>query len=70
MRPLEQAVFQVWGERRLQPVEVHSWDQEFKPGFRLQAEMVLAASRGEASDAVTLNESMETMRLINAIYGQ
>lgn len=70
LRPLEQAVFQVWGERRLQPVELHAWDQEFKPGFRLQAEMVLAAARGEESDAVTLHEAMQTMHLINAIYGQ
>lgn len=70
MRPLEQAVFQVWGERRLQPVEMHAWDQEFKPGFRLQAEMAIAEARGEPSDSVTLTEAMETMHLINAIYGQ
>jgi predicted dehydrogenase len=70
MRPLEQAAFQAWGERRLQPVEVHAWEQEFKPGFRLQAEMAVAETRGESSDSVTLHESMETMRLINSIYGQ
>jgi predicted dehydrogenase len=70
MRPLEQASFQVWGERRLNPLEMHSWDQEFKPGFRLQAEMATAETRGEASDSVTLAEAMETMRLINSIYGQ
>lgn len=70
MRPLEQAAFQVWSERRLQPVEVHAWDQEFKPGFRLQAEMALAEARGGSSASVSLDEAMETMRLINAIYGQ
>lgn len=70
MRPLEQAVFQVWGERRLQPVEVHAWDQEFKPGFRLQAEMAVAEARGNSSSSVSLDEAMETMRLINSIYGQ
>ena len=70
MRPLEQATFQVAGERRQNPVEVHAWDQEFKPGFRLQALMAVAAAVGEASDSVTLDEAMETMRLINSIYGQ
>ncbi|HEX8920151.1 MAG TPA: Gfo/Idh/MocA family oxidoreductase [Pyrinomonadaceae bacterium] len=70
MRPLEQASFQVAGERRLNPVELHPWDQEFKPGFRLQAEMAVAAARGEASDSPTLTEAMETMRFINSIYGQ
>ena len=69
MRPLEQAAFQVWGERRLQPVEVHAWDRDFKPGLRLQAEMVVAAALGKPSDSPTLDEAMETMRLIKAIFG-
>jgi len=70
MRPLERAAFQVWGERRLQPVEVHSWDRDFKPGLRLQAEMAVAAALGKPSDSPTLDEAMETMRLINEIFGQ
>ena len=70
MRPLEQAAFQVWGERRLHPVEVHPWDRSFKPGLRLQAEMAVAAALGKPSDSPTLDEAMETMRLINAIFAQ
>lgn len=70
MRPLEQAAFQVWGERRLQPVEVHSWDRGFKPGLRLQAEMAVAAALGKPSNSPTLDEAMGTMRLINEIFGQ
>jgi predicted dehydrogenase len=68
MRPLEQAAFQNAGERRLQPVEVHAWDREFKPGFRLQAQQVIQALRGEPSSAPTLEQAMETMRLIAAVF--
>jgi predicted dehydrogenase len=69
MRPLEQAQFQLAGERRLQPVEMHVWDREFKPGFRLQAEEVVKAVRGEPSLAPTLDQATETMRLIGGIFG-
>ncbi len=47
MRPLEKAVFQNAGERKLNPVEPHAWDGAFKPGSRLQAERVVAAVRGK-----------------------
>lgn len=69
MRPLEQAAFQVWGDRRLQPVGVHPWDRDFKPGLRLQAEMAVAAALGKPSDSPTLHEGIETMRLISEIFG-
>lgn len=68
MRPLEQAVFQNRGERRLQPVEVHPWDRDFKPGFRLQAENTVTAALGLPSDSPTLEDAMGTMRLIQAIF--
>jgi hypothetical protein len=68
LRPLEQAAFQNAGERRLHQVEVHAWDREFKPGFRLQAQAVVDALGGQASGAVTLEESLRTMRLISAIF--
>jgi predicted dehydrogenase len=70
MRPLEQASFQVWGERRLQPVEMAQWDRDFKPGFRLQAAMAVKAALGQPSDAPTLDEALETMELIAAIFAQ
>lgn len=70
MRPLEQAASQVWGERHLQLVGVHSWDRDFKPGLRLQAEMAVAAVLGKPSDSPILDEAMKTMRLINEIFGQ
>ena len=68
MRPLEQAAFQLAGERQLNPVEAHAWDKDFKPGFRLQAEHAVAAALGRPSDAATLDQAMETMRLISAIF--
>jgi len=68
MRPLEQAAFQTWGERRLHPVEIHPWDREFKPGFRLQAQMAVAAALGKPSDSPMLDEAMETMQLISEIF--
>ena len=70
MRPLEEATYQECGERQLHPVEVHQWDRDFKPGFRLQAEMAAAAALGEPSDIPSLDEAMKTMRLIAAIYSQ
>ena len=68
MRPLETATFQLAGERRSQPVPVHPWDQDFKPGFRLQAEHAVASALGQRSDCPTLEEALETMRLIRAIF--
>ena len=68
MRPLEEASFQLSGERYLHRVEVHPWDREFKPGFRLQAEIAVAAAMNKPSESPTLEEAMSTMRLIAAIF--
>lgn len=70
MRPLEHAAYQIAGERRLQPVEQCAWDREFKPGFRLQAEMAVSAALGRPSESPTLAEAMQTMKLIQEIFGQ
>ena len=67
MRPLERASYQNAGERTLNPVEAHPWDKDFKPGLRLQAQRVAEAVYGDAP-AVTLDEGLRTMRLIEAIY--
>ncbi len=68
MRPLEQLAFQNRGERRVNCVQMHHWDKDFKPGFRLQAEMAARAALGQPSDSPTLDDAMRTMRLITAIY--
>lgn len=67
LRPLEKAVFQNAGERKQNPVESHAWDAEFKPGFRLQAEQVASALRGNGH-ATGLDEAMRTMRLVRDIF--
>ena len=68
MRPLEEASYQMRGERRLHNVAGHEWDEEFKPGFRLQAKMAVAAALGEPSESPTLAEAMDTMKLIADIF--
>jgi predicted dehydrogenase len=67
LRPLEKAVFQNAGERKQNPVEPHAWDAEFKPGFRLQAERVVSALRGNGN-ATGLDEAVRTMRLVRDIF--
>lgn len=69
MRPLEQAAFQIAGQRKLEVVESHPWDTQFKPGLRLQAEKAVAAARGEANDLPALQNAMESMRLVQTIFG-
>lgn len=67
LRPLEKATFQNAGERKLNAVDPHAWDANFKPGFRLQAERVADAVRGKAG-AVTIDDAMQTMRLVRDIF--
>lgn len=69
MRPLEQAAFQIAGQRKLEVVESHHWDTQFKPGLRLMAEKAVAAANGEVNDLPTLQKSIESMRLVHAIFG-
>jgi predicted dehydrogenase len=68
MRPLEKALFQNAGERTLNPVEHHARDAEFKPGFRLQADHVIARLRGLPSDIPDLAEAMRSMRLVHRLF--
>lgn len=70
LRPLEKAVYQNAGERALNPVEADPADVAFKPGFRVQAERVIAAIRGETTGAPSLDEALETTELVAKIYGR
>lgn len=69
LRPLEQAAFQIAGQRKIESVESHPWDTQFKPGLRFQAEKAVAAAKGKANDLPTLQNAMESMRLVQAIFG-
>lgn len=69
MRPLEQASFQLNGQRKLEPVTPHEWDQKFKPGLRRQAELAVRAAMGESTpDLPTTEDALRSMRLAQAIY--
>lgn len=69
MRPLEQASFQLNGQRKLESVSSHEWDRQFKPGLRRQAELAVHAARGAAPPELpTLEQALVSMRLVQAIY--
>jgi predicted dehydrogenase len=68
MRPLEQASFQLYGSRKLEPAVTHEWDTKFKPGLRVQAGEAVKAVMGKPHNLPSLEDAMKTMRLIGAIY--
>ncbi len=68
LRPLEEAAYQLAGERRLVSIPSHAWDREFKPGLRLQAEHAVAATRGGRCEVPTIGDSLRTMQLVEAIF--
>ena len=68
MRPLENVFYQDAGSRALVPIATDPIDTNFKAGFRLQAEHAIATALGECSQSVTLDEAVETMRLVAEIY--
>jgi len=68
MRPLEKAIFQNAGERSLNEVQATEADLQFKPGFRVQAEQVVGAWRGENTGAATIDDALATTELVAKIY--
>lgn len=69
MRPLEQLAYQSAGQRKTEMVEPHPWDIQFKPGLRLQAEQAVSTVFGKKTDLPTLQDSLESMKLVNQIFG-
>jgi len=69
LQPLEKATFQNANERKQIHVEPDAADVNYKAGFLRQAEAVLGAVGGEKTRAVTISESLQTMQLINRIFG-
>jgi predicted dehydrogenase len=68
MRPLEQAVTQAIGAPA-ETIPVDDCDVRFKPGFRLQASLAAAAATGgDPRWLPTLDEGLETMRLIARMF--
>lgn len=69
MRPVEQAAYQLAGQRMIEPVQINPWDQQFKPGLRLMAEKAVAASQGVQTDLPTLGEALKSMKLVKEVFG-
>ena len=68
MRPLEQAFVQYYGSRKQEPIAVNELDKKFKPGLRLQAEEAIKAVSGQKHNLPTLDEALESMKLVKSIY--
>ena len=68
MQPLEDATYQNANERARHTIERAEEDKQFKAGFLLQARNAVAAVRGESSEIPSIEDSLETMRLINRMF--
>jgi len=68
MRPLEQVSCQNAGERTVENLELHVWDQKFKPGLRLQAQEAVLATMEKDNNLPTLQDAFESMKLVNSIF--
>jgi hypothetical protein len=69
MQPLEQASYQNAGERTRHTIEASEDDRQFKAGFLLQAHAAVARVRGEPSSIPSIDDSLQTMRLIHKMFG-
>jgi predicted dehydrogenase len=70
LRPVEDVTYQPAGERQRYPIERSAWDTNFKPGYRGQAQAVVDFVLGKESEAIPLSHAIETMYLIEKIYGR
>jgi predicted dehydrogenase len=68
LRPLEKAIYQLNGSRKLEIIESHEWDSHFKPGLRAQANEAIKATLGKPHSLPTVNDALGTMRLVKEIY--
>jgi predicted dehydrogenase len=68
MRPLEQAFVQNYGSRKQEPISISEWDLKFKPGLRLQAEEAVKSVLGLPHNLPTLEDALESMKLVKSIY--
>lgn len=68
MKPLEQLHIQKYGTRKSEMIEISQYDKNFKPGFYFQALNALKAVKGEAHNLATLEDTLNTMKLIKDLY--
>jgi hypothetical protein len=65
MRPLEQGSVQLRDTRSQVPLELSEDDRTYKPGLRYQAEQALAALRGEPANLADIDDSLQSMKLVD-----
>ena len=70
MKPVEEVSVQHYPSRTIENIQTDHWDLEYKPGFRKQAEEAVKALRNEKHNLISLEEGIETMKLISQIYEQ
>jgi len=68
-RPLEQAIYQVNGDRTQHILPIDDKDTQFKPGFYTQAIEIIKASQGAQTMLPKIQDILPTMDLIYQIFG-
>ncbi len=68
LRPFETAHLQLKGQRKSQQLESSKDDTDFKPGLLLMAKHAEKMLAGEKHILPTLEDALETMKLIHSIY--
>tara|TARA_B100000315_G_C14547935_1_gene574213 strand:+ start:668 stop:1615 length:948 start_codon:yes stop_codon:yes gene_type:complete len=69
LRPLERAIHQSYGSGAAVEVSTDEIDKEdLKTGLRKQAQDLVKAVKGQDNCLVTLDDALETMRLVKRIY--
>jgi predicted dehydrogenase len=68
LRPLEKATVQIYPSRQQESAPPNEWDLQLKPGFRQQAEEAIKAVKGEQCKLATIEEALESMKLVARIY--
>lgn len=68
MSPLEVAARQDYGSRKKVPINLNKWDDDFKPGLRMQAHLAVGIVQNSDLNLPTLDDAIQTMQMINLIY--
>lgn len=68
VRPVERPSYQAAGTRKVETVDPHEWDIQFKPGLRVQAAEAIKAAKGELHTLPTLQDAFDSMLLAEQIY--
>lgn len=68
MKPLEKLEQVIETGEVIDITPKSDWDTKFKPGFRLQAKMMIAQMKGQESKIVSFQDALMTMQLVHDMY--